>query len=424
MGIKTRIYKIKDDLAINIPSQVLPPSRMQLVEERVETPGHLARTTSDYYVLVRPYTDRTAILLTPNIGISSAEAMSNLGLDPDKPIYIRLSGTKEWIQAHKYHGYYGRVWIPRYLARETNLRRQTVYPVLIQGTTYPHIEIRMIRHEVRDVTVTHMGKKYNTENYDINKWRWRLPKNIESHPVITKALTLNIYPEAECHLHDETILVDFVITRAAARIVSEATGYAFRNMAVRNYTATVEVDYPFLCEIRATYLSCTPKMFYQPDEVHITILKKALEITIFNILQHFFQKLVNKETGEDLPYSTMSWADHIDAIDYTSDAINLKRTYPEIPLDERWKEKYLSFTSAGEGVPSEELGAEKTKYYYCIKYVRVLNESSYKEGEIDRWVYLNDDIENIIRGRQHLKITKGLEPDVDIDMNGFIWMIK
>jgi len=422
MGIKTRVYELDDDLAINIPSEVLPPSKMQLIEERVETPGYEAETETWYDVIVRPYKGRTALLLTHDIGISPLEAMTRLGLDPDKPIFIRPYGFKEWVRAHLYHGFYGRVWVPRYIARRTRMREYTVYPVMIRGITMPRIEIQLVRREVKTVEVDHMGKTYPTENYAPNKWRWRIPRNIDCYPVMVTALGIHIYPDAECHREDEIVLVDFSFSKAAGRVVSEKTGYAFRNMAVRNYTATTELDeYPFLCEIRATYISSCPKAFYQPDEIHHIELREALQITVYNMLQHFFTRLINKETGEELPYSTMSYADHIDAIDYTTNTVALKRSYPKIELDERWKEKYISYDAEGEGIPSEEFGVEEKRFYQCIKYVRVLNESSYKAHDIDRWVYTDMDITSMILERQRMRVMNGLKPEVEIDVNGFIW---
>ena len=432
MGILTRVYKLNGDLAINIPSEALPDSSLQIIEERIETPGYEAETEGWYDAIIRPYKNRTAVLLTSNINISPAEAMSNLGLDPDKPIYIRPYNAKNWIKAHFYHGYYGRVWIPTPIARKTRMRNYTIYPFLIRGTTFPKIEIRHIRKEVRNVYIEHMGKTYPTENYAPNRYRWLLPKEIESYPVLMSAISMNIYPEAQCHLTTlkDVIQTEFIFTRASARVVVEKTGYAYRNMAVRNYTATVEVDYPFLCEIRATYLSCTPKTFYQSDPRHHILLKEALQITVYNMLNYYFNTLTNKETGEPLKHSTMSYADHIDKIDYTTHAVNLRRNYPDIarfvdqePLskEKKQKETYLNFTSESEGIPSEEFGIEEKQYYYCIKYIRVLNESSYKEGRLDRWVYTNTRIESDLLKKQEDFFKQGFRLGFNIDQNGFIW---
>lgn len=431
MGVRTRVYKIDNDLAINIPSKVLPPSRIQIVEERIEKPGYLAKTTMANYPLIvlpslpyRTKNSRYYMILTSDPGTRPEVALSQLGLDPTKNVYIRLLNTRLWLKAHKYHrGYYGRVSIPREYT--PLLKNQTIYPVQIMGTTYPTAEIRYVKRKVKTVVVTHMNKTYPTENYTPNHWRWRIPKETESYPVLLTALSMNIYPEAECHLGaKEDVLVDFVFSSAAALVLAEKTGYAYRNMAVRNYTATQELDYPFLCEIRATYISCTPKMFYQPTEEYIENLKEGLKRTIYNILVYFFDRIVDKETGRELKYSKMSWADHIDAIDYVTNTVYLKRQYPQIKTDAKWKDKYMSYEAEGEGLPNEAAEQPDTKkYYYCIKYVRVLTESSYHDGGLDRWVYTNNEIENIIRGKQHQRTVRGLKQEVDIDINGFIYKI-
>jgi len=424
MGYLTKVYKINDDLAINIPSQVLPPSRVQIVEERVEVPGEPAETVNTYPLIVRAYPigakiPRSIRLLIPK------EQMLRLGLDSYEKMWIRIPGRDEWYPAHFYHGYYGRVTIPINVARQLNIAQYhgQLYDVYIMGKTFPRTIIRHVRRSVRNVVINHMGNNYQAENYAPNRYRWVIPNTIESFPVLQTAMNMYIAPEAQCHLSDlkDVIFVDFVFNRVSAVVVAENTGFAFRNMAVRNYTATVDVDYPFLCEIRATYLSCTPLSFYQPDRFHHTRIKEALQITVYNLLQHFFSRLTNRETGEELPWSTMSYADHIDSIDYTTNAVNLKRTYPSIPVKQKWEKNYMDYTSEGEAISDEEFGIQEKKYYYCIKYIRVLNESSYQSQQLDRWVYLNNTIENMINERQRNKMIAGRPAEVEIDQNGFIW---
>jgi len=402
---------------------VLPPSKTQLVEERVEVPGFPAETRAEYYAIVRPYKGRTAVLLKPMIEMPEAEAMSRLGLDPTKPIEIRLQYGRNWIKAHKRRGmFYTRVWIPQDEVRRTGIRDYQVYPVYIRGMTLPTVEIRYVYRDVREVLISHMGKVYNTENYAPNKWRWRIPRQIESFPVLVKAMTLNIYPEAECHLSNlkDIIFVDFAFNSASGRVVSEAMNYCYRNMAVRNYSATHSetLDYPYLAEIRCFYITSTPKAFYQPDEKHQTELKKALEITVYNMVEYFFPKV-----KEEYNYSIMSWADHIDAIDFVTHRVEVHSKYPQLKIEKPWQEKYLRYISDGDGLPSEETLDTTKKFYYCNKYIRILNESSYTAHDLDRWVYTNEKIEAIIRGKQHDRIMEGYSAEVTIDANGFLWQL-
>jgi len=422
MGIRTRVYQLDEDIAINIPSKALPEAKLQLIEEREEIPGFLGETEEEVPLLAgrRQKDGRIALHIPHHI-------MEGFDIDPNKDVKIRLYKLPGvWYTSHIHHYFPHRtvrdrrVWIPSVMADRFKIKDYEFYPAFIRATTRPTWKIRLVEREVRTVVIQHMGRTYKTENYAPNKWRWRIPKDIECHPVLTTAITMNIFPDAECHLAplEDIIFVDFIFTKASARIVSEKVGYAFRNMAVRNYSATMETDYPFLCEIRATYITSCPKSFYQPDEIHHTKIKKALEITVYNILKHFFPK-VKKE----YEYSIMSWADHIDAIDFVTSRVNIRRRHPKIPVDTRWKEKYMEYESEGEGV-QEEFKIEAKRFYQCIKYVRVLNEASYKAQDLERWVYTDIDIDSIILAKQHDRIAMGLSPEVEIDSNGFIWELR
>ena len=149
MGIHTRVYEIDEQLAINIPTQVLPEEKIQLAEEIVTIPGYEAQTTSWYDVIVRPYKGRTAVHLTYSESVSPKEAMNTLGLDTTQPIWIRLYNSSRWIRAHIYHGDYGRVWIPAPVVRKTRIREYDVYPVIIRGTTLPVTTKEIVRKRVK-----------------------------------------------------------------------------------------------------------------------------------------------------------------------------------------------------------------------------------------------------------------------------------
>lgn len=420
MGIQTRIYQLEEDIAINIPTKVLPKAKLQLVEERVEVPGFLSQTG-----LVPLLTGRRAKDGRMPIHIPY-EIMEGFDIDPNKEVEIRLYRYPGiWLRSHVHHRFPHRtvkdrrVWIPNRVVDILKIENYEYYPAVIKATTRPTWTIRLVEREVREVVVQHMNRTYNTENYAPNKWRWRIPKEIDCHPVLITALNMNIFPRAECHLSplQDIIFVDFNFTKASARVISERMGYAFRNMAVRNYTATMETDYPFLCEIRATYITSCPKAFYQPDEIHHTPIKQALEITVYNMLKHFFPKL-----KDEYEYSLMSWADHKDAIDYVTSKVNLRRRHPQIPIDADWKKRYMEYESESEGI-QEEFSLEEKRFYQCIKYVRILNESSYKDQDLDRWVYTDADINEIILGRQQTRRAKGLSPEVELDINGFLWEV-
>jgi hypothetical protein len=261
-----------------------------------------------------------------------------------------------------------------------------------------------------------MGKTYPAE-VSAGKWKWVIPEDAPGHSVLIAAIKRNYTPIAECNKYRGRIIIDFTFRRPASRLISEHMNYAYRNMAVRNYTATIETDYPFLCEIRATYLTAMPKMYYQPDENKIydlkmdpttgflhdgkfMLLQNALQITVYNILEHFFEhgKKKTDEGEEQYAHSKMSWAEHIGSIDYTKDKFMLGDRYPNFP-----KTFYMDYETDSDKTQEKE-------FLRCLKYVRVLNESSYKTNKLDRWVYLDDFINNVL-----------LEKGIEVDNNGFVW---
>jgi len=418
MGVHTRVYRINEDLAINIPTETLPEPTVQSVEEVTEIPGHLARTTSSYPVLVRPYKERTALLLTSSLAMSPFTALEKLGLDPYEQIWIRFPHRREWIPAHRYHGYYGRVWIPAPIAHELRIRSYDVYDVFIKGTTFPQKIIRIIRRPVRTVTIEHMEKQYPGEEYAPDRWRWRIPQETECYSVLDTAFAMRPprYPLAECHRQGEVIYVDFLFYSEPARSVSEQAGYAYRTMAVRNYTAATdkEIGYPFLCEIRATYISSCLKDFYQRTErpvytsgfEHMT-LKDALEITVYNMLQHFF-----KPAKTRMKYSTMSYADHIGKIDFTTNMVFLPRRYSKLP-------DVPAVRASGE-TKGEGINYEAYPYYRAIKYIRIVNEQTYKSGRGPQ-IYDDAFITDYLKTQEENRMLNGMVPLVVVDESGFIW---
>ncbi len=281
----------------------------------------------------------------------------------------------------------------------------------IRGYAFPRK--RRITVIERYVEVEHMGKTYPAEVVE-GKWRWTISEDIASHPVLLEGLRRNYMPIAECNKYRGRVIIDFNFRKPAAKLIAERMNYAYRNLAVRNYTATEDVEYPFLAELRSTYLSAMPKMYYQPEDkvydlklspngfLHdgrFMLLQNALEITIINILEYFFDRPKPKEDRKIAPYSKMSWAEHIGAIDYVKDKILLRKRFPEFP-----RTLYMDYET------DTTHHGQENDFLTCIKYVRVLNESSYKSHELDRYIYLNDRINEVLK-------KQGLE----IDSNGFVW---
>ena len=425
MGVKIEVYKTNSDLAINIPKDVLPEPKVREVEVVTEIPGHLAETFHPhwYYCVVRKWKDRTSLLLKSTIGLSEWREISRLGLDPYKTLWVHIRGTPKdrWVRVSKVRKGTGlRVNVPADIERRLKISRYDgdVYPVLIRGTTFPEKRIRIVRRPVRKVVIDHMGKEYEAEEISDDKYRWVIPKEIVSYPVLLQGFNMipPIYPLAEIFRHGEVIYVDFVYYSDEGRKVSEQIGYAYRNMAVRNYTAAAEIDlgYPFLCEIRATYISSMPKKYYQINEHPVytkkicDTLKKSLETTVYNLLQYFF-----KPAKKGQKYSTISFAEHDGKIEFTTKKIELQKKYPRM-----------------KNVPEiKSLGEESTDrwdimaypYYRCIKYIRIIGKWAYKNQNFIRGIYLDDDVERVLDQNNEKRLEDGYKSAIWLDKNGFVW---
>lgn len=404
-------------LYVELPELVLPPGSEREIEE--EVPGYFHEHPR--WVTLRTGQQskdgRMPIFLY-------REQMRKINITLDRMPSIKLQGLPYiWFDAHLIYRwearpFYGRVWIPRRVASALNIKPESTILAKIRGNSIG----RKIRRRVieRYVEIEHMGKTYPAEVME-GRWRWMIPEDIPGHPVLLEGIRRNYLPIAECNKYRGRVLIDFTFRRPAAKLLAEQMNFAYRNMAVRNYTATEEVDYPFLCEIRATYLTAMPKMYYQPEDRVYDLkmnpvtgflndgkfmpLKNALEITVINILQQFFEKPKPKD-GQEAPYSKMSWAEHIGSIDFIKDKLILRDKYENVYRNDKGDIRAINYL----GYETDSDQEQEKEFLKCLKYVRVLNESSYKAHDLDRWVYLDDFINNVLK-------KKGVE----VDINGFVW---
>ncbi|MFW6173130.1 MAG: hypothetical protein ACOC5T_05240 [Elusimicrobiota bacterium] len=231
----------------------------------------------------------------------------------------------------------------------------------------------------RYLNVRHMYTVYKTRwNNNRKQWLLIVPRDTASYQQMIEGMTFPlapITPIAECYYNKEKdyVEIDFIIPGADGKAVSRATDLAFRNMHVNNYSLTEidTLDYPFNVEIRATFISCSPRLWRQDEEYRSTVIT-ALKATVANMQSRFLPPLQSaikkgvKKGGE---------------IDVT---------------EGEEKNKNISY---GE--------TEGFEYDYCIKYIRIRNESKPKEG----WEYHTKRIEKDLAVKDNLKI----------DKHGFIW---
>jgi len=248
--------------------------------------------------------------------------------------------------------------------------------------------------------IYHVGLYY-TPTWIKNKWIWRIPKDIECYEPLLTGIETGVSPSAECHYEDGCVNIDFIFSGFAGKLVARKIGYAYRNMAVRNYTSKEEIDYPLLIEIRAFYISNCPKELKKKKKKYME-LSKALEITVYNMLRYFFEQ----EAPKEIPgvgvfkniYNPILTAESKGKIEYTTEGVSMEEY--EIEVEGEEKNVKLDF---GE--------TEPYPYYKCVKYIRIINEQVYKRRKKKPYVYHNDEIEERLK----------LHPDVEVDENGFVW---
>jgi hypothetical protein len=407
---KTKVYKMDDgSLAINIPSVLLPEvEEAEVVEEKLVKPAVPIETIDWVNAVVRIYSDGIRLLLTPS-GITPFEALSNLGFDPYRPIQVRPYGHGKWLDAHLYHNYYGRVWIPDRIVQSRKMQEYDVYPVLIRGYSQPEYKREITRRRVARVFINHMDNEYPAQEYFLNRWRWVIPKNITCYDVLLKAFELGFSPICECYEAKKgRINVDFIFDEIDADIIAKTIGRAYRNMSVRNYTATVEIDYPFLAECRATYTSVCPKKYYSYLELE---LMKSLSITVLNLVKYFFQP-----AKPGLPYSGLSYAQMKKKVKFVQTELYLPDEYPQVTecpetlVDGLEENTQISYHE----IPDYPYGRAKN-FYRCIKYVRVVNEHSYKymQEQNSEYEYFDDYINRLCSKLYSIKV----------DSKGFVWEV-
>lgn len=168
----------------------------------------------------------------------------------------------------------------------------------------------------------------------------------------------------------------------------------YRYMHVRNFTSTEETGYPFLAEIRATYITTKPVDIITTDMGKKIKIMDALRITTQNILYYFFK--ARKKDGS-LGGSTLIHAERLGKVKQTEGKVSIG-FFDEIVETEGTEEG--KEISAGEitGFPLD----------YAIKYVRVVNEHSIRAKKM--FIYLNERIEEELR-----------KAGCIIDSKGFVW---
>jgi len=184
-----------------------------------------------------------------------------------------------------------------------------------------------------------------------------------------------------------TEMIDYIRERLREKdeLIARLLERFYRNMVVRNYSATVELPYPFLAEVRATYISRGPVDYITTDTGRRIRLIDALGITVQNMVSFF------------LP--SIRAAEKKGKVSYTNESI-------EIDVPELGEIVRTLGTEINRPVSRREIAGFPLEY--CIKYVRIVNEQTLRSRRF--YEYNNNQIES------------ALAEKCIIDSKGFVWV--
>ena len=416
MGIHTRMYKLDEKLAINIPSLVLPPSRLQTIEETVTVPGYEAETITWFPLLTGKIAPDGRMPM-----VIRRETLEWLGLDSTKDVFVRLKWDI-WRRAHVWHQH-KRLWIPRAVVKSLEkhgLRPDSYYDVHIRGTTPSKTETRTVTREViPEVIVRHLGKDYKTDNYAPNRWRWIIPEElymgetrVKPTELFNKAFDLSIIPEAECYYAPGpgVIETDLIILEREKEL-SSYLGYAYRNIANRNFSLK-EVDaYPFFCELRCSDITAYPRDWYQfklPDgrEQRGTLVD-TLENSVIN-LTNWHPILYGIWYGEQegkITFSRDKFKPTFQRKLYSGKVLHPRNL--SVEKMRKQLDTYEELITAGQEINEKISYADAIEFNWgsCIKYIRIVNK------QMGYYIYDNARIEYDMASSEK----------IECDSSGFVW---
>lgn len=284
--------------------------------------------------------------------------------------------------------------------------------------------LRTVRIPPKEPDVYHVGEYYKPE-WRLGRWVWKLTKG-PCYDAADVGLSIGAAPAAQCFFEDGVVYIDIMFSPYAGKQVARRLGYAYVNSYVRNYTLSEEtkreVDYPLLIEVRATYISACPIEFRQYDTKHMKLCSldetNALGITVYNVLRNF---LVG---SRGVP--TVLAAERKGTVQYTLEGVSLRDYYlgleepygtiktRDFPFGTALREDNELIETTGVMINRKYDFSEVQDFpfYRCYKYVRIINEQTYKR-HLDRWMYeyLNDEIESKLK----------LQEDKIVDRDGFVW---
>jgi len=394
MGIILPLKLVDNHIELHIPEKYIPPEAIKekLKAVKVKKPRILETTAYIYggggvkirYVY-RGMPPRPYAVKIPRTGVSG---LIEKGIPLDLTLtHVYHDGV--WEEVKEKPVLHPTTWTKRRWRAEIPSAIRYKY-IIEPGTpvrlSYTEYITEWVKLKTARLTIYCYREKYEVYyNAKTRKAVWRIPEDIECYTNLQQGFIDKTSPSAECHFDGNKIYIDFIFSGFAGKFISSKTRYAYRSMAVRNYTTIEDTDYPFLAEIRAFIITTCPKTFYQ-DKTRYMKLLDALRITCENMVYFFTTSIRAAEKKGSVYYET-------------------KPIYlVEQPEVETYGEEDNVKVSYGE--------TEPYPYYRVIKYIRIINEETYKRRSRKPYVYHNDRIERDLH----------MSGIVEIDKHGFVWL--
>lgn len=446
--MEIRIERSGNQLIVPIPRAIIRPKltrkwvtgRMYHGGRVIEIPATLPLGAIDTPSGRRPVNLRKSFLNQIRPGLDYTKEIvvrpGSIGLGYGDPLHAFFAGDDRL-----------RVWIP---AREIQRLRLSSpafneIPVRIYATTKPGEEQVGRWETIEDLRVYHLGRHYDATKIG-NEWFWYIPEKIEYKPPGLRP-EMELYPEqifragpapnAECWDAGEgevTIELGFYPDSTIAKNVSRVNGFAFRNIANRNYSLKDVDSYPFYCELRASFITVYPREFIEildaPKGAYLTHLigkTGVLGITLRNMVNWILiKRVINEETSQQKIVHYL-YSGKLKRTDYQTRWVatpgarrtagrtrmtagggaNGRNPPADIVAPGTWENEEILLTEGLEiNEMIDELKFTGFEFERCVKYARMVNRQLYY------YVYDNNYIENQVR----------VSPEVYLDRRyRFLW---
>lgn len=189
-------------------------------------------------------------------------------------------------------------------------------------------------------------------------------------------------------------------TKAGAQFcknVAKENGYAFRSMSNRNYSLKDISAYPFLCELRASWLTMYPREIYQYHGFPKNIVD-WLNTTTYNMSEFVFIQEIRDEKTKQTTLKRYLKSGKLDVWKATKKDPTVAEREPlwnDKPYG--WRHgtrssfrgkapKFIKVDGSELNQQVDGLTFEVFPFEYCIKYARIINRRNVYYEYLDDWI--------------------------------------